>query len=219
MPFLTVMQVGPANLSELTTSAFATADTLMIGSRIITAAGEEYLVLFNNRAGTVPLAIASTNYPLIGATSATHLLCGMKPAGKYQIVISNGVVTVAENPAGAFTASAGGVLMFQPSAVSGAAKAAPGETGELRESGLSLRVFPNPSNGAATVGFRLPESGKVKVRVLNLLGGTVADLLDRQLPAGVHAVEWNGKGEPAGTYLVEIIAGARRDVQRLVLTN
>lgn len=219
MPFLTVMQAGPANLAEMTTSAFATTDSLMIGARITTDAGQEYLVLFNNRTGVVQQAITSTNYPLLGAASATHLLCGMVPAGKYQIAVSNGVVTVAQNAAGTFTASAGGVLTFQPSAVSGAAKAVPGELSEFSKAQLSLSVFPNPSNGVATVNFRLPESGKVEVRVLNVLGGVVAQLVNRSLPAGVHAVEWHGEAEPTGTYLVEISAGSRRAVQRLVLTN
>ena len=149
----------------------------------------------------------------------TFMRSRMVPAGKYQIAVSNGVVTVAQNAAGTFTASAGGVLTFQPSAVSGAAKAVPGELSEFSKAQLSLSVFPNPSNGVATVNFRLPESGKVEVRVLNVLGGVVAQLVNRSLPAGVHAVEWHGEAEPTGTYLVEISAGSRRAVQRLVLTN
>jgi hypothetical protein len=74
--------------------------------------------------------------------------------------------------------------------------------------------YPNPSRGRLTIPLQLPRDGAVTVRVVDVLGRTVAVLHDGPLAAGAHALGWagaGGDGRPAaaGVYLVRVDAGDR----------
>ncbi len=53
--------------------------------------------------------------------------------------------------------------------------------------------YPNPFNPTTTIKFGLPELGKVKLVVYNILGQRVMDLVNGTRPAGYHTVIWNGR--------------------------
>jgi hypothetical protein len=62
--------------------------------------------------------------------------------------------------------------------------------------------YPNPFNLETTLEFGLPISGSVKMEVFDLLGRKVATLLNSDLAAGRHRVQWRGNtatGEIAGS--------------------
>ncbi|MBL0175713.1 MAG: T9SS type A sorting domain-containing protein [Ignavibacteria bacterium] len=69
--------------------------------------------------------------------------------------------------------------------------------------GLTLSNHPNPFNPSTMVEFRLPRETHASVRVYNLLGQSVSSLLDADLPAGAHRVEYTvPSGLPSGMYLM-----------------
>ena len=53
--------------------------------------------------------------------------------------------------------------------------------------------FPNPFNPETQIRFQLPSAGSVALRVYDVLGQEVRTLVEGQLPAGVHKVEWDGR--------------------------
>jgi hypothetical protein len=55
--------------------------------------------------------------------------------------------------------------------------------------------YPNPFNPSTTIRFGLPDEGKVKLVVYNVLGQKVKELLNESRGAGYHTVIWNGKNE------------------------
>jgi hypothetical protein len=72
--------------------------------------------------------------------------------------------------------------------------------------------YPNPFAAPTNIAFRLAEAGPVRVDVYDLLGRRVATLLDDTLPAGPHAVTWDGADghrgpAPPGVYLYRLTAG------------
>jgi hypothetical protein len=72
--------------------------------------------------------------------------------------------------------------------------------------------FPNPFASPTTIAFALAEAGAVTVTVYDLLGRRVATLLDAPLPAGPHAVTWDGtdaqrRAAPGGLYLYRLSLG------------
>jgi hypothetical protein len=76
-------------------------------------------------------------------------------------------------------------------------------------------IHPNPFNPRTTIGFTLPHSDKVNLRIFDLSGRLVRVLVDHEtLGAGDHTAHWNGRnlaGQPvaAGTYLCRLeIPGA-----------
>jgi hypothetical protein len=68
--------------------------------------------------------------------------------------------------------------------------------------------FPNPFNPATTIRYRLPQSGKVTLRVFSILGQEVASLVDGHQEAGVHEVYWDGNvtSGASGVYFLQMTA-------------
>ncbi len=82
--------------------------------------------------------------------------------------------------------------------------------------------YPNPFNPETTIEFQLPVRSSARLVVTNLLGQTVAVLVDGKLPAGVHRVVWNGldsqgRPVPSGVYLYRLEAGTFTSVRKAVL--
>ncbi|MDM7925599.1 MAG: T9SS type A sorting domain-containing protein [bacterium] len=76
---------------------------------------------------------------------------------------------------------------------------------------------PNPFNPATLIGFRLPVSGAVIVKVYDVTGREVAVLADRFMPAGSHRLEWNASGFGSGVYFCRIQSGSHTAVRKMVL--
>lgn len=66
--------------------------------------------------------------------------------------------------------------------------------------------FPNPFNPETTVGFSLPRSGRVTLKVYDLLGREVQTLLNGRLEAGHHTIQWNAMNVPSGIYVIRMEA-------------
>ncbi len=77
--------------------------------------------------------------------------------------------------------------------------------------------YPNPFNPVTDIQFSLPEPANVRLDVFNVLGQKVATLLDENLPAGYHRVEWDAGSYASGVYLYRIQAGTFTDTRKMVL--
>jgi hypothetical protein len=82
--------------------------------------------------------------------------------------------------------------------------------------------YPNPFNPTTTIEFRLPEAGKTKLVVYDVLGQAVARLLDENLDAGKYQVEFDARNFASGVYFYRIEAvgsegAAYRDVKKMTL--
>jgi hypothetical protein len=55
--------------------------------------------------------------------------------------------------------------------------------------------YPNPFNPSTNMEFSLPEATHVSLEVFNILGQNVRRLLDRDMPAGVHRVVFDGRND------------------------
>jgi formate-dependent nitrite reductase cytochrome c552 subunit len=53
--------------------------------------------------------------------------------------------------------------------------------------------YPNPFNPMTKISFAVPRESRVQLHVLDILGRTVATLVDEVLPAGRHTAVWNGR--------------------------
>jgi hypothetical protein len=77
--------------------------------------------------------------------------------------------------------------------------------------------YPNPFNPITRITFSLPEIEYAKIDVYNLLGQKVATLLEKQLPAGQHSLDFNTRNLGSGIYYYTLEAGNFRAVKKMVL--
>jgi photosystem II stability/assembly factor-like uncharacterized protein len=60
--------------------------------------------------------------------------------------------------------------------------------------------YPNPFNPSTSIKFSIPVDSNVKLKLFNLLGQEVAELLNSEISAGIHQVDFNASGLSSGTY-------------------
>jgi hypothetical protein len=91
--------------------------------------------------------------------------------------------------------------------------------GDLPEQYALSGNYPNPFAGRTTIGFALPEAGRVRLAVYNVLGQEVARLVDEVLPAGRHEVAWAVGGQASGVYYYRLEAAAFRQTRAMLLVR
>ncbi|MCX7876763.1 MAG: T9SS type A sorting domain-containing protein, partial [Melioribacteraceae bacterium] len=77
--------------------------------------------------------------------------------------------------------------------------------------------YPNPFNPTTTIEFALPKKSNVNLIVYDILGGTVASLVNSEMEAGYHKVNFDASNLSSGVYFYSIKAGEFTSVKKLVL--
>ncbi len=77
--------------------------------------------------------------------------------------------------------------------------------------------YPNPFNPATVFRFGLPVPAHVSLRIYNITGEEVANLVNGQMTAGYHTVEWNAGSLPTGIYVYRMTAGEFSETRKLLL--
>jgi len=82
--------------------------------------------------------------------------------------------------------------------------------------------YPNPFNAMTRIEFALPEGGKVRVEIFNILGERVIELLNKEMQAGFHSALWDGTDKmhnnvSSGVYLYRIEFGNSRVTRKMLL--
>ncbi len=105
------------------------------------------------------------------------------------------------------------------------------ETTEGRPSGAKgsanepvlLQNSPNPFNPVTAISFEIPTRGNVSLRVYDVGGRLVKDLVDGDTPAGMHRVTWDGldnagRRAVSGVYLYRLVFdGAVVDTHKMLM--
>jgi len=123
------------------------------------------------------------------------------------------------------------VVVFNPYQSSGVLAAsfevtgAPTGVGDGTPQQFALRPnYPNPFNPATTIAYDVAKRSHVTLRVYDVSGALVRTLLDENVDAGSHLVEWNGRndqGGPAssGVYFYRLTAPGFSDVRKMTLVK
>lgn len=78
--------------------------------------------------------------------------------------------------------------------------------GELPQDFKLEQNYPNPFNPATTINFQLPISSTVSIKVYNVLGQEVADLLNSEMNAGKYEIAFDASKLPSGIYYYRLNA-------------
>ncbi len=79
--------------------------------------------------------------------------------------------------------------------------------------------YPNPFNPTTTIRFAIPESGNVKLKVYNIIGQQVAELVNGYKEAGVHTINFNAKNLNTGIYIYKLVANGLVQSKKMMLVK
>jgi hypothetical protein len=82
------------------------------------------------------------------------------------------------------------------------------DVNDLRVTPLSFALeqnYPNPFNPTTQIRYSIPATGPVRLTVHNLLGQTVATLVNQTKSAGTHSLAFNASGFPSGMYIYRLV--------------
>lgn len=82
---------------------------------------------------------------------------------------------------------------------------------------LAVNNYPNPFNASTTISFNLPEQGRARLAVYDILGREVELLVDDILTAGKHRVVWNAGDNSSGIYFYRLKISGDVTTGRMVL--
>ncbi|UCE06207.1 MAG: T9SS type A sorting domain-containing protein, partial [bacterium] len=82
--------------------------------------------------------------------------------------------------------------------------------------------YPNPFNPTTTIRFDLPVTGKVSIKIFNIKGELVRTLIEDQMNAGSHAIQWNSKDDSgqslsSGVYFYKLSMNDFNATRKLLL--
>jgi len=82
--------------------------------------------------------------------------------------------------------------------------------------------YPNPFNPLTKIEFALPNNTYVKLEIFNIIGQRITSLIDNDLDAGYHTVDWNGTNSSgqrvsSGIYFYKITADEFMQSKKMLL--
>ena len=117
---------------------------------------------------------------------------------------SDGLVAVATHGSGVFSAN---------QTVTGIES----ETSSIPTDYALNQNYPNPFNPSTKIKFNLPSSSNVKLTIYDITGRTVKEVVNQDLAAGVHTVDFNASNLASGTYIYRIQAGSFVQSKKMIL--
>ena len=88
---------------------------------------------------------------------------------------------------------------------------------EIPEQYQLSQNYPNPFNPTTNIKFSLPQAGQVSLVVYDMLGREVTKLVDENMSAGSHQVQFNATNLASGIYLYRIEAGNFVSIKKMLL--
>jgi len=79
--------------------------------------------------------------------------------------------------------------------------------------------YPNPFNNTTLISFALPSNGKAELTVYNAKGELVKELVNREMSAGKHSLEFKADNLNSGVYFYRLKFGGRTLENKLVLVK
>jgi streptogramin lyase len=84
---------------------------------------------------------------------------------------------------------------------------------------ITLTAYPNPFNPSTQIAFTLASPQHVSLHVFDVMGRSVATLLDESLSAGSRTVRFDASGLPSGTYVVRLLTDSESRFTHVVYSQ
>jgi hypothetical protein len=77
--------------------------------------------------------------------------------------------------------------------------------------------YPNPFNPSTTIRFAIPQAEFVALKVFDVLGNEVANLVNEELAAGSYKVQFDASSLTSGIYFYQITTSSYSDTKKMNL--
>ena len=91
------------------------------------------------------------------------------------------------------------------------------EETSVPESFVLHQNYPNPFNPSTTLAFTLPEAQHVRLSVFDMQGRQITELLNQQMGAGRHTVQFDATNLSSGTYMYRVQTPHAVQTQKMIL--
>ena len=88
--------------------------------------------------------------------------------------------------------------------------------GEVNTYSLSSN-YPNPFNPTTKISYTIPERSYVSLKIFNVLGSEVAELVKGEVEAGSYIIEFNASTLPSGIYFYRLQGGSFVETKKMIL--
>lgn len=77
--------------------------------------------------------------------------------------------------------------------------------------------YPNPFNPSTKIDFTLQKSGRVVLKIYDVLGRKIKTLINKNMSLGNHEINFKAKGLPSGVYIYSLRANDFFDTKKMIL--
>ena len=84
------------------------------------------------------------------------------------------------------------------------------------EFGIS-KVYPNPFNPVTTIDFTVPNHSSLSIKVLNLQGRVVDNVIEKNYEPGSYSIQYNATNLSSGVYFVELKNDTQVSYSKIIL--
>ena len=85
-----------------------------------------------------------------------------------------------------------------------------------QKSFVLFQNYPNPFNPSTTISYQMPYQDYVSLKVFDVLGNEVADILHEIKPAGLHEIDFDGSKYVSGIYIYKMMIGGNAQTKRMI---
>lgn len=82
-----------------------------------------------------------------------------------------------------------------------------------------LQNYPNPFNPETTIKFQIPNTARTLLKVYDILGREVATLVNQDLHAGNHSLNWDSSMVSSGVYFYRLTSGNFVDTKKMIVAK
>ena len=77
--------------------------------------------------------------------------------------------------------------------------------------------YPNPFNPSTSIEYAVPNDGMVTLKVYDVLGREVANLVNEYMPSGRYKITWDASKMASGIYVYRMTAGKFTTSRKMLL--
>ncbi len=77
--------------------------------------------------------------------------------------------------------------------------------------------YPNPFNPTTTINYSIPEAGNVELKVYDILGNKVTDLVNQEMAPGNYTANFDASSLASGVYIYRLQTGSLMQTRKMIL--